>query len=231
MKYELIIFDADETLFDFKKSEKAALENTMRDFQFEYKEETHLESYMAINSKVWKELEQGLITQSELNLLRFQRFLNHFELEQDVHKFANTYIRHLSQASFLYEESPRLIRELNKNHRLVILSNGLKAVQENRLKKSSIAEYFEDIIISEDVGLAKPDPKIFALVFSRLKHNNKKTSLIVGDSLTSDIRGGISFGIDTCWLNAAAAENQSEIKPTFEINHLNELKSLPGIQL
>jgi 2-haloacid dehalogenase len=142
MKYNLIIFDADETLFDFKKSERAALESTMRDFNLSYKESFHLEIYKEINSAVWKELEQGLITQSELNILRFQRLLERMEAPCDSRQFADTYKKHLSEASFLYESSMPLIHELSKNYRLVILSNGLADVQDNRLRKSAIAGYF-----------------------------------------------------------------------------------------
>lgn len=226
MKYELIIFDADETLFDFKKSEKVALESTLCDFDIEYDEKKHLKAYKEINSAVWKELEQGFITQAELNVIRFQRFLKQLDLKQEALSFAEAYKKHLSNASYLYYESLELIRSLSGNYRLIILSNGLKEVQNNRLRKSAISRYFEAIIISEEVGLAKPDPRIFELAFSQIKHNSKDTALIVGDSLSSDIQGGINFGIDTCWFNAAKAENRTEIQPTYEISSLPDLKTV-----
>ncbi|HVI42319.1 MAG TPA: YjjG family noncanonical pyrimidine nucleotidase [Anaerovoracaceae bacterium] len=226
MKYGLIIFDADETLFDFKKSEKVALESTMKDFSIDYEEGYHLEIYKEINSAVWKELEKGLITQKELNDLRFQRLLERLKVNRNALEFAGTYIKHLSRASFLYEESLDLIENLSKDYRMVILSNGLKDVQDNRLRKSILSGYFEDIIISEEVGLAKPDPAIFELLFRHIRYTEKSKALMIGDSLSSDIQGGINFGIDTCWLNAGKAPNRSEIKPTFEINRLEELYAL-----
>lgn len=226
MKYDLIIFDADETLFDFKKSERAALENTMRDFNLNYEESFHLEIYKEINSAVWKELEQGLITQSELNILRFQRFLERMEAPCDSLQFADTYKKHLSEASFLYEDSTPLIHALSKNYRLVILSNGLSDVQDNRLRKSAIAGYFEAIIISEEVGLAKPDPGIFQLVLNITGYNDKNRILMVGDNLNSDINGGVNFGIDTCWYNSAHSPNPTGIQPTYEVHNLNELTQL-----
>jgi 2-haloacid dehalogenase len=226
MKYEMIIFDADETLFDFKKSEKAALESTLLDFDMDYDEGYHLEIYKGINAEVWKELEKGLITQKELNALRFQRLLEHLKVNCNAFDVADTYIKHLSCASFLYEESLDLIEKLSRDYRMTILSNGLKDVQDNRLRKSVIAKYFEEIIISEEVGLAKPDPAIFELLFERIGFSDKSKALIVGDSLTSDIQGGNHFGIDTCWYHAGKTANPGEIKPTYEISRLTDLYEL-----
>ena len=226
MKYEMIIFDADETLFDFKKSEKVSLESTLREFNLDYEEDYHLEVYKEINSAVWKELEEGLITQKELNDLRFQRLLERLKINKNAIDIADTYIKHLSRASFLYENSFDLIENLSKAYRMAILSNGLKEVQNNRLGKSTIAKFFEVIIISEEVGLAKPDPAIFQLLFDRTNSLDKSKVLMVGDSLSSDIQGGINFGIDTCWFNAEGTINRSKIKPTYEINRLTDLYDL-----
>lgn len=226
MKYKLIIFDADETLFDFKKSERVALERTMRDNDVEYDEGAHLEIYKEINAAVWKELEKGMITQKELNDLRFQRFLERLDIRGNALDFADAYIEHLSRASFLYEESADLVRRLSGTYRLAILSNGLKKVQDGRLRQSSIAECFEEIIISEEVGLAKPDPAIFELLFDRMGYADQSGALMVGDSLSSDIRGGAGFGIDTCWYNPAGAVNDTGVKPTYEIRRLVELYEL-----
>lgn len=228
MKYKLIIFDADETLFDFKKSERFALENTMRELGMDYKEEQHLEIYKKINEGVWKDLEKGLITQQELNLIRFQRLLEHICSDCSAHSFAAAYVRHLACASFLYEESPAVIRSLSEKYRLAILSNGLKDVQNGRLRKSYLAEHFEEIIISEEVGLAKPDPAIFQLLLDRMKHAEKSSVLMVGDSLSSDIMGGTAFGIDTCWYNPSGmpipdGQQPAGQQPTYEIRGLTDL--------
>lgn len=226
MKYELIIFDADETLFDFKESEKVALESTMRDFNMEYDESFHLEIYKEINAAVWKELEKGLITQKELNDLRFQRLLERLDVPGNAVEFADTYIDHLSRASFLYEESFDLVRRLAGTYRLAILSNGLKKVQNRRLRQSAIAEYFKEIVISEEVGLAKPDPAIFELLFDLMGFSDKSRTLIVGDSLSSDIQGGVNFGIDTCWYNPNGVLNSTGLRPAYEIRELKDLYEL-----
>lgn len=224
MKYDIIMFDADETLFDFKKSEKVAIQNTMLEFHIDYDETYHLQVYKHINDVIWKELEEGLITQEKLKIERFKRLLTTLNFSLDETKFAQAYMRHLSDASFLYADSLKLIESLQKEYRLVIITNGLKDVQNKRVKKSIIGKYFEDIIISEEVNISKPNPKIFELALKNMNHTDKSKVLMVGDSLTSDVRGGINFGIDTCWFNQNNSENKTNLKPTYEISNLMELK-------
>lgn len=226
MKYEVIIFDADETLFDFKKSERESLKNTMREFNIEYDENYHLKVYKDINTAIWKELENGLITQKKLKVERFKRLSHGLNAGFDEIKFAKSYMKHLSYASFLYDESMALVESLSKDYRLTIITNGLTDVQENRIRKSIIGTYFEDIVISEEVQVSKPDPKIFELALNNIKYTNKRKVLMVGDSLSSDIQGGINFGIDTCWFNSNKTVNKTDIKPTYEISDLMELKNI-----
>ncbi|EPY2277133.1 YjjG family noncanonical pyrimidine nucleotidase [Clostridium sporogenes] len=226
MKYEIIIFDADETLFDFKKSEKDAFKNAMLEFNIKYNEKHHLKVYKDINTVIWKELENGLITQEELKVERFKRLSYKLNIKFNEYDFAKSYMKHLSHASFLYDDSINLIENLHKNYRLSIVTNGLKDVQNNRIRKSIIGKYFEDIVISEEVQVSKPNPKIFEHALNNMKHTDKSNVLMVGDSLTSDIQGGINLGIDTCWFNPNKIVNETEIKPTYEIFNLMELKNI-----
>ncbi|EPY2274160.1 YjjG family noncanonical pyrimidine nucleotidase [Clostridium sporogenes] len=226
MKYEIIIFDADETLFDFKKSEKDAFKNAMLEFNIKYNEKHHLKVYKDINTVIWKELENGLITQEELKVERFKRLSYKLNIKFNEYDFAKSYMKHLSHASFLYDDSINLIENLHKNYRLSIVTNGLKDVQNNRIRKSIIGKYFEDIVISEEIQVSKPNPKIFKHALNNMKHTDKSNVLMVGDSLTSDIQGGINFGIDTCWFNPNKIVNETGIKPTYEIFNLMELKNI-----
>lgn len=226
MRYEIIMFDADETLFDFKKSERAALKNAMLEFDIEYDENHHLKVYKDINTAIWKELEDGLITQKQLKVERFKRLSNQLNAGFDEVEFAKSYIKHLANASFLYDDSIALVESLHRNYRLTIVTNGLKDVQDNRVRKSVIGKYFEDVVISEEVEVSKPDPKIFELALYNIKHTDKSKILIVGDSLTSDIQGGINFGTDTCWFNPNKIVNKTGIKPTYEISNLMALKDI-----
>jgi len=226
MKYEVILFDADETLFDFHHSERHAFAQTMRSFGFEYDEVHHLQAYQAINAAIWKEFEEGRITQQVLKVERFCRYAAHIHASFDPTDFAHAYEGNLGNACFLLAGSAEVIGELYGKHRMAIITNGLKRVQEMRIAKSPIASYFEAIVISEAVGVSKPDPAIFNLTLAQLHHADRKTTLMVGDSLTSDILGGIRAGLDTCWYNPAGLPGRSDIRPTHEIRTLSELLPL-----
>jgi len=182
--------------------------------------------YKDINTLIWKEFENGLIIQRDLNSERFKRLLSKLNAKFDEVKFAKSYVKHLSYASFLYDDSIALIESLHKDYRLIIITNGLKDVQDNRIRKSVIGKYFEDIVISDEIEVSKPDPKIFEHALKNINHTDKTKVLMVGDSLTSDIQGGINFGIDTCWFNSNKIINKSAIKPTYEISNLMELKNI-----
>lgn len=225
MKYRNIIFDADETLFDFRKSERYAFENTMLEFNIDYKEDYHLKIYQDINNAIWKEFEKGLITQKKLKIERFKRLSDKLAIKFDEAEFAKSYMKHLADASFLFDESIELIEDLNKNYILSIVTNGLTDVQNKRIKKSVIGKYFKSIIVSEEVEVSKPNPEIFEFA---LNNTDKSQVLVVGDSLTSDIQGGINLGVDTCWYNPNKIVNRTEIKPTYEISNLFQLKDILG---
>lgn len=226
MKYEIIIFDADETLFDFKKSERHAFKNTMLEFNIAYDESHHLEIYQGINTTIWKEFEDGLITQKALKTERFIRLADKLKSNFDPLTFSKSYMKHLSHASFLYEDSTQVIEGLHKSYRLIIVTNGLKDVQDNRIRKSVLAKHFEDIVVSEEIGVSKPNPKIFEHALNNINYTNKKKVLIVGDSLTSDIQGGINFGIDTCWYNPNKISNDQGIHPTYEVSSLLKIQGV-----
>lgn len=223
MKYQFIIFDADETLFDFRKSEQVALQQAMEDFHAAYQEELHLPIYQEINAAIWKELEAGAITQKELKIERFHRFFKKMGWELDQDSFAKQYMHHLAHASFLYDGVQAFIEALHHQARLAIVTNGLTAVQSIRVKQSEIAHCFESIVISEEAGVSKPDPRIFELAAGGI---DKSSILMVGDSLSSDIAGGIRYGIDTCWYNPNQLVNHTDIHPTYEIQSLTELQHL-----
>lgn len=230
MKYNIIMLDADETLFDFRRSEKEALEGTLNQYGVEYEEEYHLKVYGEINDVLWKELERGLISQKDLNAERFRRFLEVLGVKVDEEAFAADYLLNLSRLGFLLEDSEKLVKTLAENYRLAVVTNGFKIVQEGRMENSPIKDYIEALVISEVVGFSKPDPRMFDYALDKLNFNDRTKVLMVGDSLTSDIKGGINAGIDTCWYNPDKVENKSDIKPVYEINSLMELIELLGRQ-
>ena len=226
MKYKVILFDADETLFDFKKAEKEAFKNSMLELDIEYDENYHFATYKEINTAIWKELEEGLITQEKLKTEIFKRLIDKLDMTFDENDFANIYMTHLGNGSFLFDGAMELIEDLSSKYILSIVTNGLTSVQERRLKKSTIAKHFKDIVISESIGISKPHPDIFEHAINNLGTFNKDEVLMIGDNLNSDIRGGINYNIDTCWYNPNKLENKTDLKPTYEICDYTELRRL-----
>ena len=226
MKYKVILFDADETLFDFNRSEKEAIKNAMIELGFNYDENYHYPIYREINKNIWSEFEKGLITQEELKIERFRRLMDKLNIDFNEKELALSYIKYLSNSSFLLDGAIELIEDLSSKYILAIITNGLTSVQEKRIRKSIIAKYFKDIVISEEVGISKPNPSIFELTINNLGNFNKDEILMIGDSLTSDIQGGINFNIDTCWFNPHNIENKTNLTPTYEISNFNDLRKL-----
>lgn len=226
MKYKVILFDADETLFDFKKAEKEAFRKTMIDFGVDYDENYHFNTYKEINTAIWKELEQGLITQEKLKVERFRRFINKINMHFNENDFASTYMKYLGEGSFLFEGAIELVKDLSNKYTLSIVTNGLTTVQERRIKKSVIAKYFKDIVISEEIGVAKPHPAIFEHAIKNLGEFKKHEVLMIGDNFNSDIMGGINYNIDTCWYNPNKVENKSDLSPTYEMVDYKEIRNL-----
>ncbi|MDX8335981.1 HAD family hydrolase [Candidatus Cetobacterium colombiensis] len=134
MKYKVLIFDADDTLFDFKASEREALEKTLIGYDIDYSEDYHLKIYKDINGKIWKELEEGKITQSELKVERFRRYCGHLNLDLNPVEFAYKYMENLSNSSILFEDSIDLISHLHEKFKLFIITNGLTKVQSGEIK-------------------------------------------------------------------------------------------------
>ncbi|MEL7648344.1 MAG: YjjG family noncanonical pyrimidine nucleotidase [Sedimentibacter sp.] len=226
MKYEIIMFDADDTLFDFSKAEKEAFRKTMLDYGFDYDEKYHYSIYAHINNSLWKDFDNGLITQEKLKYERFRKFFEKLQADMDEYEFAKSYMMNLSQSSFLYDDSMSLVQDLSRKYRLTIITNGLTAVQHNRVRNSSIGKYMDDVVISEEVGLSKPDKRIFEHALNNIGCTDRHKVLMVGDSLTTDIQGGINAGIDTCWFNPGKIQNTTRFKPTYEIHSLTALRTI-----
>lgn len=227
MKYEVLIFDADKTLFDFEAAEKFALKSSFAQYKIKYKEDFHLSEFKKINKQIWTEFEQKLITAGELKPERFRRYFSKLNLDGiSPQEFSDCYLNFLGMNNTLLPGAKTLIEEIGKSFRLALLTNGLTNVQKPRFSTSEIFDYFDAVVISEEVGVAKPDKRIFEIALDSLKFTEKEKVLMIGDNLSSDIEGGNLFGVDTCWFNPDKKENNTEIKPTYEISKLYQLKSI-----
>jgi 2-haloacid dehalogenase len=226
MKYTLLLFDADDTLFDYKKGENYAFSNTFSDFRLDVDLKKAKNLYKVFNKQAWKDFEKNRITADELKIKRFKLLFDELSLDVSPQEFSDAYLDHLSNSTFLFNGVEELINDLAGKVTMCIITNGLKRVQRPRFDRSSIGRYFKEYIISEEIGMQKPDESIFQYTFEKLNHTDKEECLIIGDNLTSDILGGIRFGIDTCWFNPNFGENTTGLKPTYEINYLDDLRSI-----
>jgi 2-haloacid dehalogenase len=222
MKYKWLLFDADNTLFDYDRAEGTALGLTLKYFGHQCSEDCHLR-YRQINAGLFAELEKGLLTSEALRVERFKRLFSEYGVDIVVDEFSRRYLSNLSRCSMLIPGALKTIQTLFEDHKLLIVTNGIADVQRPRFDYSPIKDYFVDILISEEIGAVKPSPTFFDLAFRRMDHPDKKEVLMIGDSLTADISGGREYGIDTCWYNPSKKQNDSGLDADYEIQRLGQL--------
>lgn len=225
MKYQWILFDADGTLFDYDRAEAYALANMFDHLGYPFKEE-YLIEYRHINGNLWQAFEQGAINQNRLKGKRFELLCKYFELNLDPTVLSQLYLKYLGRGTFLIDGAEETVKALASHYSLAIITNGLKDVQRPRIASSPIHGYFPVIVISEEVGAAKPDKKIFDIAFQRMGDPQREEVLIIGDSLTSDIAGASNYGIDSCWFNPGRKQRPAGLNIRYEIDELSDLIGL-----
>ena len=220
-----VLFDLDDTLFDFHKAEKIALTKTLVHFGIDPTEET-LALYSTINAAHWKRLELGEISREEVKVGRYRELFKTIGVECDPVKATAYYESMLAIGHYFMPGAPELLEELYGKYRLYIVSNGTAKVQEGRIGSSGIAKYMDGIFISQILGANKPDKQFFDICFAEIPDFSLGETVIIGDSLSSDIKGGINAGITTVWFNPKGIENDSDIKPDYTIKELHEVLDL-----
>lgn len=226
MRYDFILFDADDTLLDFGKAEDAALKQVFAEFDLPLTEEIR-QGYLDINHGLWKALEKGEIEKPQVLARRFQDTFEKFGIPGPTDgSFEKRYQILLGEGAYLVDGAVELLNELKQEFRLAIVTNGVTATQTNRLRLCGLDRIIPDVFISEKIGVAKPQAGFFDAVFAELGQPERSRVLIVGDSLTSDMRGGEIAGIDSCWYNPKGKPNDTDVRPTYEIRDLAELRSI-----
>ena len=223
IKYLLI--DLDDTILDFHKAERIGLENTLRHYGVEPTDET-VALYKEINQAHWQALEKGEMTRKQVNEGRFVTLFRHLGREVDGAECAAYYLSQLALTHDYLPGAEAAIAELSKKYRLFIASNGNSSVQYPRLAASGLNDYVEKAFISEALGENKPSKAYFDLCFAQIPGFDPAKAMMVGDSLSSDIQGGINAGIPTCWVNPSRKKNTSSIKPDYEIESLAQLDAI-----
>jgi len=222
MKYKTILLDADETLFDFRAAERESLTKLMKAYGVECTD-ADLQAYAAFNAPLWSRFEKGELDKPEIFRSRFQFMLDRFGLSGDPMHMNQQYLTGIADCSKLFDGAESFVKKLSETHTLAIVTNGAEYAQKRRFAASLIRRYIPYLFVSEEIGAAKPDIRYFDAVFHAMDISDKRSVLIIGDSLSSDIQGGINAGIDTCWYNPQRKVNQSCLHPTMEIASYEEL--------
>ena len=225
MKYEILLFDADHTLFDFIKSEYLALKSALEALGCP-SDDAVIERYSVINVKYWKMLERGEIDKISLKLARFVEFGREYGFEDKAEALSDLYMENLAHESHLFDGALEMIEKLSKKYRLFIITNGVKSTQDGRFSVSPITKYFEKIFISELIGAEKPSKVFFDAVEANIEGYERSRALVIGDSLSSDIKGAINAGIDSCWFNPHSKEAPEGWNITYTVKSFDEILNL-----
>ncbi len=225
MKYRLLIFDLDNTIFDYNRAENFALGKTLSAFGCDPTEDLKA-SYREINEQTWQRLEKGEITSEELRTIRFEKFAEAHSLDWDAQQISRIYLENLGLGGFLIEGADTLLFEIRNDFIIASVTNGISDVQRARLSNSTLNGFFNPLIISDEVGVAKPDPGIFNILLEKAGFDDRRSVLMIGDSLTSDIAGAAAAGIDSCWYNPDGISPDPEITPEYMVSELNDVKEI-----
>ena len=223
--YKAILWDVDGTLLNFLKSENAAIKECFRRFGLPECTDEMVAVYSVINEGYWKLLERGEITKPELFTSRFRDFFAKIGVSCDESQFNFLYQRTLGSHVFPNDNSIELVKSLKGRVRQYAVTNGSAVAQERKLRVSGLDKLFDGIFISDKVGAEKPTAEFFDRVFAQIPEGREEV-IIVGDSLTSDIRGANNAGIACCWYCPERLEPPSDLRIDYTITDLNQIMDI-----
>ena len=225
MRYATVLFDLDHTLLDSDASEVSAYAHTMATVGLD-DPDRHFERYVTINREMWRAVEAGTMRPDEVRFRRFEQFVAEIGVDADPVAMADAFVWGLGAHGELYDGARELLDALVGQVRLAMVTNGLSEVQRSRIERLDLDPYFDAVIISSEVGVTKPRREIFDVAFAALGSPDPATAVMIGDSLSSDIRGGRDYGIATCWFNQHGAVAGPDDVVTHEIRALAEILDL-----
>ena len=220
LKY--IFFDLDDTILNFTAGEASALSQALSEAGI-IPTQAVLDRYHVINQACWELLEEGRLTRDEVLVQRFEQLFREMNIHYSGRDLCQRYEYLLSKQHAFMPDAEQLLRELSSKYRLYLASNGAAAVQNPRLDDAGIRKYFQGIFISEEIGADKPSKAFFDACFAAIPNFRVVEAAMVGDSLTSDIRGGHNAGLRTVWFNCHGKEPRADIRPDYVIQNLSDL--------
>lgn len=222
MGYKILLFDLDDTLLDFGANEADSLDKLFRHYGYTFSEELS-RVYHSVNTQLWADYENGELALADVLNTRFSETMSRLGKTVDGAAWESYYRELLGNGCQLMEGALEVCRSLSASHRLFVVTNGVAQTQRKRVRQSGLAEFFEDVFDSQSIGFQKPSREFFDYVISHISDFNKREALIIGDTLNTDIKGGILSGIDTCWVNRKSQASSGEIQSTYTITNLMEL--------
>ena len=222
--FDILFLDLDDTILDFKTAERVAISATIRDFGVEPTEEV-LSRYHVINKRQWELLELGEKTREQILVDRFYILFRELGVDVDAQKCARRYEQNLSQGHWFLPGAEEAVKSLHKRFRLFLASNGTASVQHGRMTSAELYPWFEKVFVSQEIGHNKPSTDYFEACFAQIPDFEKSRCIMVGDSLSSDIKGGINAGIATCWV-APLTKDPGSIVPDYRIESITQLEAL-----
>ena len=223
---EYLFLDLDDTILDFQKAEYIAIGKTISDYGVEPTEEVR-RRYHVINKWHWEQLELGNMTRQQVLEGRFEVLFRELGVSVDASQVARKYMENLSVGHYFLPGAEKATEELSKKYRLYIASNGTASVQQGRMTSANLYRFFEKVFISQEIGHNKPAKEFFEGCFAQIPGFDPAKAVMVGDSLTSDIKGGINAGLTTVWVNPEG-KPCGAIRPDYEIESITQLEALLG---
>ena len=220
-----IFLDLDDTILDFQKAEKRAISETLRSFGIEPTAAV-VERYHQLNRQQWELLEEGKLTRPQVLVRRFQLLFDELGIRAAPQEVCQLYEEQLAQGHFFVPGAQELLEALHTRYELYLATNGTPEVQNSRIESAGISRYFQNIFISEQMGAYKPSPACFHACFAAIPDFDAAEAMMVGDSLTSDIRGARNVGLRSCWYNPEDLPSRPDIAPDYTIHALEELPPL-----
>lgn len=222
-----ILWDVDGTLLDFSAAEKAAIQALFSEFGLGPCTDEMVARYAAINDGYWKKLERGEITKQQVLLGRFRDFFAELGIDPALAEAFNARYQVALGDTIVYrDDSLEIVKALHGRVKQYVVSNGTVIAQTKKLERSHLGEWMDGIFLSEQLGAEKPSPRFFEQVFAALPDIPKEDMLIVGDSLTSDMQGGLNAGVPTCWYNPQSLPRPADMAIAFEIQNLQQIYEL-----
>ena len=220
-----IFLDLDDTILDFRRAERRAISETLRRFGIDPTPAV-VDRYHELNRQQWELLEEGKLTRPQVLTRRFDLLFGELGVDRSSQEAQAAYEAQLSQGHFFMPGARELLETLAPRYDLYLATNGTPVVQAGRIQSAGIAPYFKDIFISERLGANKPSPAFFQACFAAIPNFDPAAALVVGDSLTSDIRGARNVGLRSCWYNPEDLPSRPDIVPDYTIHALEELPPL-----